>query len=81
MRSARSASRVLADEVCREPGPWPSEPSLIATTERVERDVWVELGVPGPNSLGVVGSEGGGGTTGGVSALLFVGLGSALAYD
>lgn len=34
----------------------------MATTERVEREVVVELGVPGPISEGVAGSEGGGGT-------------------
>lgn len=38
------------------------EPSLIATTDKAEREVVVELGVPGPISLGVAGSEGGGGT-------------------
>ena len=34
----------------------------MATTERAEREVVVLLGVPGPASLGVIGSEGGGGT-------------------
>ena len=34
----------------------------MATTERAEREVVVELGVPGPISEGVAGSEGGGGT-------------------
>lgn len=59
--SARSASSVLAD--CVGPRPlWPIAPSLIATTESAEKDVVVELGVPGPASFGVVGSEGGGGT-------------------
>lgn len=41
---------------------YPAAPSLIATTERAERDVVALFGVPGPGSLGVVGSEGGGGT-------------------
>lgn len=34
----------------------------MATTERAEMEVVVLLGVPGPASLGVYGSEGGGGT-------------------
>ena len=34
----------------------------MATTLKAERDVVVLLGVPGPCSFGVVGSEGGGGT-------------------
>jgi hypothetical protein len=61
IRSALSASSVLAEEFPPLP-PWPIDPSLIATTDNAERDVVVELGVPGPNSLGVAGSEGGGGT-------------------
>ena len=34
----------------------------MATTESADRDVVVLFGVPGPCSLGVVGSDGGGGT-------------------
>lgn len=34
----------------------------MATTLRADREVVVLLGVPGPCSFGVVGSEGGGGT-------------------
>ena len=61
MRSARSASRVFAEEAAPLP-PWPVEPSLIATADSALRDVVVEFGVPGPISLGVAGSDGGGGT-------------------
>src|ERR1700761_4893588 len=71
IRSARSASSVFAEAVAPRP-PWPIAPSLIATTDNAEREVVVELGVPGPISLGVAGSEGGGGTalTTNISALL-----------
>lgn len=34
----------------------------MATTERAEMEVVVLFGVPGPSSLGVEGSRGGGGT-------------------
>lgn len=54
MRSARSASRVLAEEVWWWPGPkpwwWGKEaprwPSLMAMVERAEIEVVAELGVP-----------------------------------
>jgi len=39
----------------------------MATTLRADREVVVLLGVPGPCSFGVVGSEGGGGTGGDIS--------------
>lgn len=68
MRSARSASSVVC-EVKRGPsceewwcGWCPAAPSLIATTDSAEREVVPLLGVPGPCSLGVVGSDIGGGT-------------------
>ena len=61
IRSARSALSVLAEDVAPRPV-WPAVPSLIATTESADIEVVAEFGVPGPMSLGVAGSEGGGGT-------------------
>ena len=55
MRSARSASRVLVEEVedveevwwwCGWGGACPRWPSLMAVVERADREVVVELGVP-----------------------------------
>jgi hypothetical protein len=57
--SARSASRVLLEELWRWPWPvWgkpvPRWPSLIAVVERVEREVVPELGVPlSPSARGI----------------------------
>ena len=60
MRSFRCASSVLC--VLWAPRPCPMAPSLIAITEIFDIDVVAEFGVPGPISLGVVGSDIGGGT-------------------
>lgn len=52
MRSARSASRLVREELCwwpRSKGPWgkwPRWPSLMAVVERAEREVVVLVGVP-----------------------------------
>lgn len=52
MRSARSASRLVADGLCwwprlnRPPCKWPRWPSLMAVVDRADSDVVVLVGVP-----------------------------------